>query len=125
MRDESLTPQWARLKDDENRGLRRGAWYRVVELTAGDAVLDVNRKSVPVPRTALDIVSGPPRVWTIVRRPRDAKGLVTEWDDKYLVCPGCRNRVPLKGNPHSLRCPRCDQLFRVGWDEWFMGAPEG
>ena len=35
--------QWARLAEDGNYGVRRGAWYRVAELTPSDAVVDVNR----------------------------------------------------------------------------------
>src|SRR6266849_9766510 len=48
---------WARLRDDVNCGLRRGAWYRVVQLTPGDAVVEVQRKRVNVPRAVLTIVS--------------------------------------------------------------------
>src|SRR6185312_730127 len=53
-------PQWARLQSDVNCRLRRGAWYRVADLTSADAMLDVNREQVPVPRTSLKIVSSPP-----------------------------------------------------------------
>ena len=41
--------QWARLAEDGNYGVRRGAWYRVAELTPSDAVVDVNRKPVSLP----------------------------------------------------------------------------
>ena len=113
--------QWARLQVDVNCRLRRGAWYRVAGLTPVDATLDVNREQVPVPRTSLKIVSTPPQHWTIVIRPRDAKSLPAQWGDKYAVCPGCRNRTQLKGAPQNMRCARCDCLFRVGWEEWFIG----
>ena len=113
-------PQWARLTSDENRGLRRGAWYRVVATTPGEAVLDVNRRRVPLPRASLQFVSTPPQTWTVVSRPPDAHGLPTGWDDKYAVCPSCRNRAPLKQSDLTLRCQRCGGLFRVAWDEWFL-----
>jgi len=110
---------WGQLKGDENRGLRRGAWYRVVALTPAEAVLDVNRKQVPLERAALHVVSALPQAWTVVRRPSDAKGVAVEMGEHYGVCPSCRNRAPLKGNPPTARCARCAGLFRVAWDEWF------
>lgn len=115
-------PQWGRLQVDVDCGLRRGAWYRVVSLTPEEAVLDVNRQRLCVPRASLTIVSAPRQSWTVVRRPRDAKGLAAEWGDKYGVCPGCRNRAPLKGSAQSMRCPRCSALFRIAWDAWYLGA---
>src|SRR5438309_11763679 len=60
-------PQWARLLHDANHGLRRGAWYRVAELTSDGAVLDVNRKRVSLPRTSLGLRSVLPQAWTVVR----------------------------------------------------------
>lgn len=114
--------QWARLRVDENRRLRRGAWYRVADITQREATLDVNRRAVAVPRASLEIVSAQPRYWTIVHRPRDAKGLPTLWGDRYAVCPGCRNRAPLRGAPQNMRCPRCERVFRVDWEDWFAGA---
>jgi hypothetical protein len=114
--------QWARLETDVNCRLRRGAWYRIIALTVGEAKLDVNRQAMPVPRTSLKIVSTPPQVWSVVSRPRDARSLPMLWGDKYAVCPACRNRAQLKGAAHSMRCPRCERTFRVGWEEWFVGA---
>lgn len=109
--------QWARLRIDVNCRLRRGAWYRVASLTPGEALLDVNRNQVPVPRGAVRIVSAVPHLWTVVARPRDAKGLPITWGDKYAVCPACRNRAPLKRTPQTMRCARCERVFRVAWEE--------
>jgi hypothetical protein len=114
--------QWARLQVDVHCRLRRGAWYRVADLTSGEARLDVNREQVPVARGSLKIVSTPPQYWTIVSRPRDAKGIAASWGDRYAVCPSCRNRAQLKGAPDSMRCPRCTKTFRVAWEEWLIGA---
>ncbi len=113
-------PQWARLLLDANHGLRRGAWYRVAELTSEGAVLDVNRKRVSLPRTFVSLRSVPPRAWTVVMRPRDARRVPETWAEKYAVCPSCRNRAALIGAPQTLRCARCKGLFRVGWEEWFL-----
>jgi hypothetical protein len=114
-------PQWARLQSDASYPLRRGAWYRIAQLDPSEAMLDVNRRPVPVPRTSLKIVSAPPRSWTVVTRPRNARGLPATWGARYAVCPGCRNRVPLRGAPQSMHCPRCDWTYRVAWEEWFIG----
>jgi hypothetical protein len=114
--------QWARLAEDANYGVRRGAWYRVAELTPSDAVVDVNRKPVALPRGAVKLRTAPPKAWTIVPRPRDARRLPENWADKYAVCPSCRNRAALAGNPQVLRCARCNGIFRVAWEEWFLAA---
>ncbi len=100
----SADPQWARLQVDVNCRVRRGAWYRVADLTSAEARLDVNREQIPVPRASLKIVTAPPQHWTIVARPHDARSLPAQWGDKYSVCPGCRNRMELKGAPHTMRC---------------------
>lgn len=114
--------QWARLQSEVNCSLRRGAWYRVADVTDAEAQLDVNRRRVSVPRAALKIVSNPPTTWSVVTRPRDAKSVPTMWGDKYAVCPACRNRAQLKGAPQGMRCPRCSHMFRVAWEDWFIGA---
>src|SRR5437762_14100492 len=95
----SADPQWARLQVDMNCRVRRGAWYRVADLTPAAVRVDVNRGQIPLPRTALKIVSAPPQHWTIVARPRDAGRLAAEWGDEYAVGRGGRNRTELKGAP--------------------------
>src|SRR5437879_2213050 len=99
--------QWARLRLDVNRGLRRGAWYRVIRITDEGVMLDVNRTPVTLARTLLETVTVPPRRWSVVLRPRDAVCLPRDWGDRYLTCPGCRNRAPTRGHPPTLGCPRC------------------
>jgi hypothetical protein len=87
-------------------------------------VLDVNRRRVSLPRTAVRKRTAPPQAWSIVSRPRDARRLPETWADKYAVCPSCRNRAALMGNPQMLRCARCKGLFRVAWEEWFLSGGE-
>ena len=114
--------QWARLKRDAPYPLRRGAWYRVTARTPDAVVLDVYRKPVQVPETLLDFVAGrPPRRWSVVRRPARAQRLPESWGDHYGVCPTCRHRVPLHGSPQTLRCPRCNEVSHVAWDELYVG----
>lgn len=108
---------WARLHVDLNCQLRRGAWYRVVRLLPREVVLDVNGKPLTVLRSYLHVTSTPPSRWTVVSRPADALQLPAGWGTEYGVCPGCRERAPLEGRPPSRRCPRCNGLFEVAWDE--------
>lgn len=115
-------PQWARVQVDVNCRLRRGAWYRVADLTPNEANLAVNHVQVRVPRASVKITATLPQHWSVVPRPRDAKGIAALWGDRYAVCPGCRNRAQLKGTPHDMRCPRCSKTFRVAWGEWFAGV---
>src|SRR5436309_14678201 len=105
-------PQWARLQVDMNCRVRRGAWYRVADLTPAEARLDVNREQIPVPRAALKIASAPPQYWTIVGRPRDARSLPVQACDSCVVCSGVGNRMALKGARHTMRSARCECFFR-------------
>jgi len=115
-------PQWARVRVDANCGLRRGAWYRVATLTEHQALLEVNRQRVAVPRAVLQIALAPPQHWSVVTRPADVKSLAAHWGERYAVCPGCRNRAQLKQTPQTLRCPRCEHVYRVAWGDWFVGV---
>ena len=100
-----------------NRGLRRGAWYRVIALTPGEVVLDVNHHACIVPREGVQVVATPPRRWSIVARPTDAVRVPPQWGDWYALCPSCRNRASVKGRLDTLRCARCAGVFQIGWDE--------
>jgi hypothetical protein len=100
-----------------NRGLRRGAWYRVIALTPREVVLDVNRRARIVPRDGVQIAVTPPRRWSIVPRPPDAVRVPPQWGDWYALCPSCRNRASVKGHPNTLRCPRCAGVFQIEWDD--------
>ena len=113
--------QWARLQVDVNCQLRRGAWYRVIRLAPGEVVLEVDRKPLPVPRSLLQLTSAPPRRWTVVPRPWNAVGLPPRWND-YAVCPSCSNRAPLERRSSSIRCPQCNGLFDVAWDEPYLAS---
>jgi len=85
-------------------------------------MLDVNRTPVTVPRALLETVTVPPRRWSVVLRPHDAKRLPRDWGDRYVICPACRHRAPTRGHPLTLRCPRCGGVYSVGWDEFDMTA---
>ena len=102
--------QWARLHTPARCGLRWGAWYPVMGLTPREAQLWVRGRALAVARSLLELRSTPPREWTVAR-PKDAS-------DPYLVCPSCRHRAHLPdGRVATLRCPRCNELFTIAWDD--------
>jgi hypothetical protein len=96
--------------------LRRGAWYRVVRLTPSEVILDVNGIMTPFPRPSVEISPVPPTRWTIVPRPPHSARLPMSWGPRYGVCPGCRARARLEARSTSMRCPKCNGFFDIGWD---------
>jgi Zn finger protein HypA/HybF involved in hydrogenase expression len=113
---------FARLQADvDELKIRRGAWYRVLEVGTLQAVLEVNRKPVAVLKAMLEIKSRPPLRWTVVPRPASAKRAPPELAGPvYGVCPSCRTRAPLPKRARELRCPRCKQEFDVDWGEAYL-----
>jgi len=111
------TGQWARLRPAEPGKLRRGAWYRVVRLTAAEAVLDVNGTLTVFPRPSLEILPTPPTRWTVVPRPPQSARLPIAWGPRYGVCPNCRTRARLEQRASSMRCPKCNGFFDIGWED--------
>ena len=102
--------QWARLQTPARGGLRWGAWYPVMGLTPREAQLWVRGRALAVARSLLELRSTPPREWTVARTPGAS--------DPYLVCPSCRHRAHLPdGRVATLRCPRCNELFTIAWDD--------
>jgi len=105
---------------DVNCGLRRGAWYRIVQVAGNDAVLELTPEPVPVPRRLLETVFHRPFRWSVVPRPHDALNVPSDWGSSYAVCPVCRTRAPVAGRPVDLRCPRCHGVFGVAWGERYL-----
>lgn len=114
--------RWGRLQIDVKCALRRGAWYRVVDLRELEAVVNVNQQQYPVPRYVLEVVATPPRRWTIVPAPRQARRLPRAFLPYYAVCPSCRERAPISDRIRALRCPRCKGEFDVAWNEDYLSA---
>jgi hypothetical protein len=92
--------QWARLSADVDCSLRRGAWYRVRAVGGLESTVEVGRKPQSVPSYLLQIVTAPPRRWTVVPRPDSAVRMPREWK-QYAVCP-CQN-PDLRSLPRRLR----------------------
>ena len=84
---------WARVRADQDCPLRRGAWYRVVELTPVEAIVDVNHRLLHIPRAFVQVLPLRPPAWTVVPGP-DAGASAGR---KYGVCPSCCARARLDG----------------------------
>jgi len=86
-------------------GLRRGAWYRIVEEAAQPwIVLDVHQVEVRVPKDNVDIRKDRPKAWSVVHEP-------------HLVCPGCHKRQYVSGQPKDVKCVECGNSFGVEWQD--------
>jgi len=110
------TAQWARIRPSEEGHLRRGAWYRVVKLSPAEVVLDINGKPTPFPRQSLEILPERPKLWAVVPRPSHSPRMPMTWGARYAVCPNCRERARLEEHATSMRCPKCNGVFDIGWE---------
>lgn len=116
-----MAAMWARLEADVNVNIRRGAWYRVLRLSAREAVLDVNRVPTSIERSLLQLAHQPPQVWTVVPSPQHSHRFPISWGEVYGVCPNCRERAPLlEGHPTGQRCQRCNGYFKIDWDGAYL-----
>src|SRR6266581_3102009 len=88
---------WARVRAGMDCPLRRGAWYRVVELTPEETVLEVNSRLLRIPRKFLQILPLRPPMWSLVRRrPDDAP--------PAAAAPCTRSPGPIRRGGHSKCC---------------------
>src|SRR5439155_26305236 len=91
-------------------------WYRVVDPTSADTVLDVNRRLLRVPRAFLQILPLRPPMWSLVRRRPDDAVPAAE-DPKYGVCPNCCERKPVVASASTMRRQRCGAVFAIAWSD--------
>ncbi|HEU5262881.1 MAG TPA: hypothetical protein VFU41_15785 [Gemmatimonadales bacterium] len=118
--------QWARLQSSASCGLRLGAWYPVVVLAAREAHVRVHGQVAKLPRSLLELRVAPPCEWTVVRGPLNAARVPAGARGGYVVCPNCRHRDPLPdARVATARCPRCNQVFAVAWDEAYPRVAQG
>jgi hypothetical protein len=110
---------FARLQADVPLKLRRGAWYRVMELTDLQAVIEVNHRKVGVLRAWLEIQPRPPQFWSIVHGSAENRKAPPHLRGMYGVCPNCRARAPLpkKTTVRTLECVKCREEFEINWAE--------
>ena len=111
---------WARLRQDVDCGLRRGAWYRVVQFDRDEVILDMRRAPVAVPRHLVQVTLSRPALWSVVPPPRNATKLPSELGAPYAVCPVCGRRTAINDHPLEMRCTRCYGVFPLGWDERYL-----
>ena len=107
---------WARVRAGMDCPLRRGAWYRVVQLAPRETTLDVNSRLLRVPRAYLQILPLRPPMWSLVSRRPDEADPVAE-DGKYAVCPNCCERSPLIDASPTMRCRRCGAVAAIAWSD--------
>src|SRR5256885_17217335 len=81
---------------------------------------DLNRQLLAVPHYLIEVVSAPPRRWSVVPRPQNARVLPRDWGAAYAVCPSCRERAALRGRPRTMECRRCRGQFEIAWDEAYL-----
>ena len=106
---------FARLQADVPLKIRRGAWYRVVELNDLQAIIEVNRRPISVLRAWLEIRQRPPLTWTVVNGAAPTRKTPEHLRGIYGVCPSCRSRAPLPKRVPALTCSRCRQEFDIDW----------
>lgn len=115
-----VSTHWARLSEDSNCGLRRGAWYRITGVEPGRAVVDVGGGSeMPIPKDILEITSSRPAIWTVVVNSGKSLSFSARGGKQYAVCPCCRERQMPMGQQTTMRCRKCNGLFDVAWDQPF------
>lgn len=109
---------FARLQADVPVKLRRGAWYRVLQLDDLQAVIEVNRRPIGILRAWLEIQQRPPQRWGVVEGSKENRKAPPHLRGTYGVCPNCRARAVLpKKKVEALECGRCRQEFPINWAE--------
>jgi hypothetical protein len=115
-----MTRKWARVLESGAHGLRRGAWYPVVnDSSASMVVLDVRKNNVPVERASVELAEAKPDKWSVVKW-NPAKPLPRRISQQnlpliYAVCPQCRCRAELGDAEDKLECPECKTNSTIDW----------
>lgn len=117
---EPQAKRWARVRRAGAHGLRRGAWYIVVnDSKPGLVFLDVHKRNVVVDRTLLEFSEHRPERWSVVvRNPEDAgakRASDAHLAPTYGVCPKCRARANLPADAPRHICPECGGQFAIDW----------
>jgi hypothetical protein len=112
--------RWARVRATRAHGLRRGAWYAVVnDSKPGIVFLDVSKRNVAVDRSLLEFREAPPDRWSVVVRTAEdvatARISTAHLNPTYGVCPQCRARANLFAGAPRAKCPGCGGEFLVDW----------
>ena len=114
--------KWARAKQSGAHGLRRGAWYLVVnEPSDSLVVLSVRKTNVPVPVGMVELSDQQPTKWSVVRWEETQSGIRRASEQAlgltYGVCPACGARGALDApDVQSLTCDECGLTAEVDWE---------
>ena len=96
---------WVRSRGEraEKDGLRRGAWYRIVEDAKQSwVVVDVHQVEVRVAKDDLEIRKDRPKAWSIVHEPHPGQ-------------TRCHKRQHTSGQPKQVKCFECGNTYTVDW----------
>lgn len=112
--------RWARVKATRAHGLRRGAWYSVVnDSKPGIVFLDVSKRNVAVDRSLLEFRDFAPDHWSVVIRKSEEGGTQraseAHLNPTYGVCPHCRGRSNLFAGAPRARCTYCGGEYPIDW----------
>lgn len=114
-------PLYARLCENVNLHIRRGAWYRVLMQDDLHATLEVNKRPMSVAKAMLEFVKRPPAKWTVVQQRASWIGTPPKgFTNEYAVCPSCTERATLAAGTKRMPCPSCKWEFDVAWDEHYL-----
>ncbi len=114
--------KWARAKGAGAHGLRRGAWYLVVnDAQPNVVILNVRKTNVPVPRSMLDLIAEQPSKWSVVKWQETQRGARRASQENlglvYAVCPSCGERGKIEPpDAARLTCAHCHGTFPLDWD---------
>lgn len=117
-----MTPKkWARVRKAGAHGLRRGAWYPVVNDQKPTIVfLEVHKRNVAVDRSLLEFSDIAPTRWVVVMRdPEEQRGKRASdagLQPTYGVCPTCRTRANLVADVDTAICPGCGSEYGIDWE---------
>jgi hypothetical protein len=116
------TTHWARLSEDVDCGLRRGGWYETISVNKNEVVLNLEGRNKSFPRHHFEVSTIGPTRWTIVIHAGNSAIIPDRWTKGYAVCPSCRWRQLLLGQPKTMLCEGCYQEFEINWDEPYLKA---
>jgi hypothetical protein len=111
---------WVRLSEDVDCGLRRGGWYLAAFVGQSDVVLDLHGKNQFFPRAFFEVSTAGPTRWTIVSGAGNSARIPAQWSKGYGVCPSCRWRQLILGQPRMMLCDGCYEGFEVDWDTVYL-----
>lgn len=116
-----LQRRWARVKQSGAHGLRRGAWYLVVNEASKLVVLEVRHDNVPVPRAMIELADAKPEAWSVVQWNQDQLGARRASEANlgltYAVCGHCAARQIIEPpTAEHMQCEECGVDWRLDWE---------